>query len=89
VYPIDMEIENPLWDFREAEICNNNRFEKTDNKGRGCYVCLGHSITFHGDPTKDHLFYLISPSTHSEYEGKWDFKTDNALNVCSHFEKKE
>lgn len=58
VYPLDKKVITPQWDFRTPDICNNKRSDGKNGDGIEEYTCMGHSITFHGDPSREHSFWL-------------------------------
>ena len=48
-------------------------------------MCLGHHLTFHGDPHDGHKFHTY-PTSHSiDKMGHWDYY-DEVHNICSHHE---
>jgi len=83
VYPMGKDIVNVQWDFRTPDICNNHA-HVSNHDGIEEYECRGHSVTYHGDPHRDHSFWLYDHNAHCENEGKWDFKESNASKACSH-----
>jgi hypothetical protein len=81
VYPYSKGIKTAQWDFRTPEFCGNFLAGPIDGDGVQEFICLGHSVTFHGDPTRNHTFWLTQGG--GENLGKWDFNAQSANFVCS------
>jgi hypothetical protein len=82
VYPDSKKLVTPRWDFRVSDVCNHHQFVENKEDGIKEYRCMGHSQTFHGDPNREHHFWLTD--SHAQNLNKWDFDTFNAHDVCSH-----
>jgi len=70
------------WDYNKIP-CSNCVFVKKVSPTVREYICLGHSLTFHGDLKRNHKFW-IGDLTHTPLDNylKWDF-CDPAPYVCS------
>jgi hypothetical protein len=70
VYPKDLNIVTPKWDFRSPYECGKFKLIKKNDSGVVEYECLGHfegeklekevkkEPFYHGDPTRSHMFWV-------------------------------
>jgi hypothetical protein len=81
VYTNGAEIQNPEWDFHRIP-CDNFIFLREEGP-IFIYRCLGHHITYHGDPNRGHHFWKYDRNQKLDNFLKWDF-VDDINFICSH-----
>ena len=47
------------------------------------FVCLGHKLTYHGDTTRNHNFWIYPEGSHPPNKDRWDFVGKHPYKVCS------